>query len=122
MWGESSRRRPRRACVAMAPAGTGIGGGIVVDGHLLRGGFGLAGELGHIVVAPGGRRVDAGRAASGGLRERAGADAAVAPPPRAIQRPPGCRSSAPEAIGVMKAPMRRTDRNQTSPNRCCLVG
>ena len=41
--------------VVMTTVGTGIGGGIVVDGHLLRGGFGLAGELGHLVVAPGGR-------------------------------------------------------------------
>jgi glucokinase len=39
----------------MTTVGTGIGGGIIADGHLLRGGFGLAGELGHVVVAPGGR-------------------------------------------------------------------
>ena len=35
--------------------GTGIGGGIVLDGHLYRGGFGLAGEPGHVRVVPDGR-------------------------------------------------------------------
>lgn len=34
--------------------GTGIGGGIVIDGHLRLGAIGSAGELGHIVVQPGG--------------------------------------------------------------------
>jgi len=33
---------------------TGIGGGIVSDGHLLRGSRGMAGEVGHCVVAPDG--------------------------------------------------------------------
>jgi glucokinase len=35
--------------------GTGIGCGIVLDGHLYRGGFGIAGEPGHIRVVPDGR-------------------------------------------------------------------
>jgi glucokinase len=34
--------------------GTGIGGGIVIDGRLIRGAHGLAGEIGHIIVEPGG--------------------------------------------------------------------
>jgi glucokinase len=34
--------------------GTGIGGGIVSDGRVLRGAYGFAGEIGHIVVEPGG--------------------------------------------------------------------
>ncbi len=34
--------------------GTGVGGGIVYDGQLMRGAFGTAGELGHIRVVPGG--------------------------------------------------------------------
>lgn len=34
--------------------GTGIGGGLVVDGRLARGATGLAGEIGHIVVEPDG--------------------------------------------------------------------
>ncbi|MFF4173268.1 ROK family protein [Streptomyces sp. NPDC001744] len=35
-------------------AGTGIGAAVVVDGHLLRGARGLAGELGHVPVRPDG--------------------------------------------------------------------
>ena len=34
--------------------GTGIGGGIIVDGHVLHGALGMAGELGHITVSPNG--------------------------------------------------------------------
>jgi glucokinase len=36
--------------------GTGVGGGLVVDGRLLRGARGAAGELGHLTVIAGGRR------------------------------------------------------------------
>lgn len=32
--------------------GTGVGGGIIIDGHLLRGVDGTAGEIGHIAVEP----------------------------------------------------------------------
>lgn len=35
--------------------GTGLGCGMMVDGHIFRGPNGLAGELGHIVAVPGGR-------------------------------------------------------------------
>lgn len=41
--------------------GTGIGGGLVVDGRLWRGRHGIAGEWGHICVQPGGRRCYCGR-------------------------------------------------------------
>ena len=37
-----------------ATLGTGIGGGLVVDGRLYRGAQGLAGEIGHIVLDPAG--------------------------------------------------------------------
>ncbi len=37
-----------------ATLGTGIGGGIVIDGRLYRGARGLAGEIGHIIIDPGG--------------------------------------------------------------------
>ena len=40
--------------------GTGVGGGIVLGGRLLRGRFGLAGEIGHINVVPDGRRCGCG--------------------------------------------------------------
>jgi len=41
--------------VVCAIVGTGIGGGLVLDGQLFRGGFGIAAEFGHLRVMPGGR-------------------------------------------------------------------
>ncbi len=35
--------------------GTGIGGGVVLDGQLMRGGFGIGAEVGHLRVVPDGR-------------------------------------------------------------------
>lgn len=43
-----------------ATLGTGIGGGIVVDGRLYRGAKGLAGEIGHIIIDPSGPRCNCG--------------------------------------------------------------
>jgi glucokinase len=40
--------------------GTGIGGGIVVDGQLMRGQFGAAAEFGHLTVVPDGRPCECG--------------------------------------------------------------
>lgn len=42
--------------------GTGLGSGIVVDGHLLYGENGLAGEMGHAIVEANGRECSCGRA------------------------------------------------------------
>jgi glucokinase len=39
----------------LVTVGTGIGGGVVLDGQLMRGGFGVAAEIGHLRVVPGGR-------------------------------------------------------------------
>lgn len=41
--------------------GTGLGSGIVADGHLIHGASGFAGELGHTVVDPEGRRCGCGK-------------------------------------------------------------
>lgn len=41
--------------VVALTVGTGIGGGIVIKGELLRGEFGAAAEIGHVVVVPDGR-------------------------------------------------------------------
>ncbi|MBN1364605.1 MAG: ROK family protein [Syntrophaceae bacterium] len=41
--------------------GTGVGGGIVADGHLLHGSSGFAGELGHTMVDPDGRQCRCGK-------------------------------------------------------------
>jgi glucokinase len=46
--------------VVVLTVGTGIGGGIVLGGRLLRGRFGVAGEIGHINVVPDGRRCGCG--------------------------------------------------------------
>ncbi|HEX2174348.1 MAG TPA: ROK family glucokinase [Nocardioidaceae bacterium] len=39
----------------LVTVGTGVGGGLVLDGELYRGGFGIAAEIGHMRVVPGGR-------------------------------------------------------------------
>jgi glucokinase len=46
--------------MVMVTVGTGIGGGVVVDGVLMRGAFGVAAELGHMRVVPGGIRCGCG--------------------------------------------------------------
>ena len=45
-----------RGCTDMTllTIGTGVGGAVIVDGNLLRGGYGAAGEIGHLRVVPGG--------------------------------------------------------------------
>jgi glucokinase len=40
--------------------GTGVGGGVVVANHVLAGGRGLAGEIGHVCIDPGGRACPCG--------------------------------------------------------------
>ncbi len=47
--------------VVAVTVGTGIGGGIVLDGRLYRGGYGGAAEFGHLQVVPGGRRCGCGQ-------------------------------------------------------------
>jgi glucokinase len=39
----------------MLTIGTGVGGAIISEGKLLKGGFGIGGELGHVLSVPGGR-------------------------------------------------------------------
>lgn len=48
--------------VAVMMVGTGIGAGIILDGRLVRGTHGWAGEAGHITLAPDGPRCVCGRA------------------------------------------------------------
>ncbi len=40
--------------MVMLTIGTGVGGAVIVDGKMLRGGFGIAGELGHLRLVPNG--------------------------------------------------------------------
>ncbi|MHB8867321.1 MAG: ROK family protein [Thermoleophilia bacterium] len=46
--------------VAMLTLGTGVGGGLILDGRLYRGATGAAAELGHTIVAAGGERCGCG--------------------------------------------------------------
>ena len=69
--------------------GTGIGGGLLVDGQLVRGRYGLAGEFGHMQVVPGGHRCECGNRgcweqyASGNALVREGRELAAAGSPMA---------------------------------------
>jgi glucokinase len=46
--------------VMMITLGTGIGGGILINGQVQRGRFGIAGEFGHMQVVPAGHRCECG--------------------------------------------------------------
>lgn len=56
-WGEfrAGRGAPTPSPFVLVMVGTGLGGGVVVDGRLLRGGRGAAGEIGHLELVEGGR-------------------------------------------------------------------
>jgi glucokinase len=60
-WGEyrygAGERHPH---VVVLTIGTGIGAGLILDGDLYRGAFGIAGEPGHVRVVPGGRQCGCG--------------------------------------------------------------
>src|SRR5215467_10034033 len=56
--------------------GTGVGGGIISNGHVLRGFVGMAGELGHITVVPNGNPCGCGN--QGCLEKHASATAVTA--------------------------------------------
>ncbi|TVR67923.1 MAG: ROK family protein [Spirochaetaceae bacterium] len=61
LWGEyvAGAARGYRHVIGIFP-GTGIGGGLILDGVLYRGKLGAAGEIGHITVQPDGRRCGCG--------------------------------------------------------------
>jgi glucokinase len=79
--------------------GTGIGGGIVSRGRLIRGAHGFAGEIGHVIVEPGGPPCGCGnrgcweQVASGQALEREGAAAIAADPGSAFAIRAGGRAS-----------------------------
>ena len=50
------------ASMVLLTLGTGVGGGLVLGGELWRGADGMAGEIGHITVEPGGRTCRCGNA------------------------------------------------------------
>ncbi|MDQ1247196.1 MAG: glucokinase [Actinomycetota bacterium] len=61
-WGERRFGAGRGAmdCIAIT-VGTGIGGGLIFDGALYRGMHGMAAEVGHLCVSPGGRLCGCGQ-------------------------------------------------------------
>lgn len=61
-WGEfrAGAAREARTSMVMLTLGTGVGGGLVLGGRLLRGARGLGAELGHVVVRDGGARCPCG--------------------------------------------------------------
>jgi len=61
--------------------GTGIGGGLVHEGALMRGGFGIAGEVGHLRVEQGGRPCGCGQQ---GCWEQYGSGTALTKTTRAL--------------------------------------
>jgi predicted NBD/HSP70 family sugar kinase len=68
MWGRGQNRRS----FAVVTAGSGVGAGLVINYDLWRGASGTAGELGHMVVDPTGRRCLCGH--TGCLETIAGTD------------------------------------------------
>ncbi|MGW0229573.1 ROK family protein [Actinopolymorpha singaporensis] len=52
---------PDERDLVLVTGGVGVGGGLVVDGRLVRGSGGFAGEVGHLAVAPDGARCGCGR-------------------------------------------------------------
>lgn len=60
-WGEFRFGGAREADdMVLLTVGTGIGGGVVIGSRLLRGAYGIAGELGHMRVVPDGHRCGCG--------------------------------------------------------------
>ena len=57
--------------VVMVNLGTGIGGAMVLDGQIMRGRFGIAGEFGHMQVVPGASGASAATRAAGSSTPRA---------------------------------------------------
>jgi len=87
-WAEARFGAGRGAShLVVVTLGTGIGGGLLIDGTLVRGQFGVAGEFGHMQVVPDGRRCECGNRgcweqyASGNVLVREGRELAVSGSP-----------------------------------------
>jgi glucokinase len=111
----------------MVTVGTGLGGGIVAGGRLLRGANGFAAEIGHIIVEPGGPLCGCGnhgcweQVAAGRAIDRMGREAAREHPESDIARLVGgdhrrvtgpivtqaARAGDPMALGVLRTVGRR---------------
>ncbi|MBI4577066.1 MAG: ROK family protein [Planctomycetes bacterium] len=114
--------------LVMLTLGTGVGGGLILDGRLWRGHRGLAGEVGHMVVEPEGPPCGCGARGcleslasataiarrAGGASARAVYDAALGGEPRAIES----LRVAGRALGIALASL----VNLLNPERVVLGG
>lgn len=92
-WGEFRFGAGRGAeNMLLVTVGTGIGGGIVAGGEVFHGANGLSGEIGHVIVEPGGPRCGCGnlgcweQMAAGRAIDRLGREAARRNPESALGR------------------------------------
>ena len=76
----------------MLTIGTGVGGGVVIDGELVRGGFGMGGEVGHIQMVPDGVQCGCGNL--------------------------GCLESYGSGSALVRMTRERASRARTQPARC----
>lgn len=86
----------------LVTVGTGVGGGIVLDGKLHRGGFGVAAEIGHMRVVPDGLLCGCGKR---GCWEQYSSGSALVRETRrlATERKPGARALLARAGGSVEA-------------------
>lgn len=84
MWQGAARERRTIVCLTL---GTGVGGGIILDGKLWRGADGAAGEIGHMSVEPFGHACNCG--GRGCLEVYASATAVVRMAHEGLTRYPG---------------------------------
>ena len=90
---------PQIRVLAMYTLGTGIGGGIVIDGKALHGAQGNAAELGHIIVEPDGWQCACGQ--RGCAEAYSSANSTAARATHALQQ--GCESSLGQVEGALTA-------------------
>jgi glucokinase len=93
--------------LALVTVGTGVGGGMVVDGRLVRGGYGVAAEFGHIPLVPDGVACGCGQYgcweqyAGGHALERRGRDLVRTGLPEAAALSAACGGVAEHLAGPM---------------------
>ena len=91
-------------CLAL---GTGIGGGVIIDGHVYKGTHGMAGELGHLIVETNGLPCTCG--GDGGVEQYASATGIVCNAViMSAQTPYACHTDF--ARKVLEAPMQVTSK------------
>ena len=124
VWG-AGRGVPRFFTLTL---GTGVGGGFVVDGSLIRIAGGAVGDIGHVILEPGGRRCTSGCAgcaeglvgADGlvAIARQAGAPASVDRPARIIEGVGAGEDVGPRYRRGGRAPRRDPARARSCPS-CC---